>query len=78
MRIEYDEKADALYISLSERSYAFGRDLDDRRRIDFDADGRPIGVELLFPSLGIDLHDLPLDASVARQLTADYRFAVRV
>ncbi len=77
MRIEYDEKADALYIALNDRPYAFGRDLDDRRRIDFDAEGQPIGVELLFPSRGVDLHGLPLDASVGRQIAANYRFAVR-
>ena len=77
MRIEYDERVDALYIALADRPYAYGRDLDDRRRIDFDVAGAPIGVEVLFPSLGIDLQDLPLDGETAERLAAEFRFPVR-
>ena len=38
MRLEYDKEADAIYIKLSDMPYAYGKDLDDLRRIDYDAD----------------------------------------
>ena len=77
MTIEYDARADALYITLSEKAYSFGKELDASRRIDYAADGTPIGVELLFPSRGLDLHDLPLPPGIAAELSVDYKFAIR-
>ena len=53
MKVDYDEKADALYVTLSEARYAYGRDLDDSRRVDFAADDAVIGVEILLPSMGL-------------------------
>jgi uncharacterized protein YuzE len=49
MRIELDEAADALYVVLSDAPYAYGKDLDDSRRIDYSEDGSVIGIEILFP-----------------------------
>ena len=59
MYIKYDKQADAVYILLSNKPYAYGKDLDDERRIDYDADGNPRGVELLCVSTGVITDDLP-------------------
>jgi uncharacterized protein YuzE len=59
MKLRYDKKADAVYIILSNRPYAYGKDLDDERRVDYDADGNPRGIELLCVSTGVLTDDLP-------------------
>jgi uncharacterized protein YuzE len=59
MRLEWDRKADAIYIYLSDKAYASGKDLDDLRRIDYDSEGNPRGIELLGVSSGVNLCDLP-------------------
>ena len=59
MKIKYDEKADAVYIYLSDAPYAYGIELDNDRRIDYSADDIPIGVELLSVSKGVNPDDLP-------------------
>ena len=68
MRVEYDREADALYIWLRELPYAFGVDLDHARHLDHAEDRRPIGIELLNVSKGVDLDDLPERASLERLL----------
>ena len=45
-RIEYDREADAVYIYLRDVPYAYGKDLDDLRRIDYDANDNPRGKPL--------------------------------
>ena len=35
MEFKYDAQADAIYIYLSDKPYAYGKDLDDERRIDY-------------------------------------------
>lgn len=75
MRIELDQAADALYVVLSDAPYAYGRDLDDSRRIDYAEDGTVIGVEILFPSQGVNLQGLPLPAAAVRELQRDERLA---
>ena len=59
MRIEQDKEADAIYIYLSDAPYSHGKNLDNERRIDYDANGIPIGVELLCVSTGVITDDLP-------------------
>lgn len=39
--------------------YAYGKDLDDLRRIDYDAEGNPRGVELLCVSDDVNIDALP-------------------
>ena len=70
MDVEYDRDADALYVSLNDEPYSYGKDLDLRRRIDYAEDGTPVGVELLYPSLGVDLSDLPRADEIAQALRA--------
>jgi uncharacterized protein YuzE len=68
VKLEWDRKADALYIYLSDKAYASGKDLDDLRRIDYDSDGNPRGIELLRVSKGVDLSDLPFRNKIERLL----------
>ena len=68
MKIKYDRKADAVYILLSNEPYAYGKDLDEERRVDYDAEGNPRGIELLCVSTGVTTEDLPKRAEVERIL----------
>lgn len=67
-KCEYDREADAIYIYLSNKSYAYGKDLDDDRRIDYAADDTPIGIELLDVSKGVNLDNFPEQAEIAKCL----------
>jgi len=68
MELKYDRAADAIYIKLSNMPYAYGKDLDDLRRIDYDANGEPRGVELLCVSGGVITNDLPHRGEIERLL----------
>jgi uncharacterized protein YuzE len=68
MKVKYDKKADAIYISLTNKPYAFGKDLDEERRVDYDVDGNPRGVELLCVSAGVITDGLPERASIEKIL----------
>lgn len=73
----YDEEADALYILLApEADMEIDRTvgLSDRLHVDVDADGRPVGVELLYPSQsGVDL--APLRERFGLELRLPFTFA---
>jgi len=56
---KYDRDADAIYVYLSSDKYSHGEDLDEDRRIDYSSDNKPIGVELLSISEGVNLDSLP-------------------
>lgn len=56
---EFDWDADAVYFRLSNKPYAYGKDLDAERRIDYAEDGSPIGVEITCVREGVTLRDLP-------------------
>ena len=64
----YDREAGAVYVRLSDRPYAFGEDIDHERRVDYAADGTPIGIEVLCVSDGVDLSHLPQADEVADAL----------
>lgn len=72
LRMTYDRDADAAYIWLRDEAYAYGEDLDPARRIDYASDGRPLGVELLNVSDGVNLDDLPEQAAIRRTLEAHH------
>lgn len=74
-RSEYDREVDALYIVLADKPYVHGRDLDEVRRIDYAADETPSGVEILYPSKGVDLRGLPAHDVIARALEK-YHFPI--
>jgi len=48
MKIRYDPDADAMYIKLSDEEIKTTRKIDDNTILDYDKDGRVIGIELLF------------------------------
>ena len=75
MDCRYDEEADAVYIRLSDKDYSYGEELDRERRIDYSADGTPVGVELLCVSTGVDLRNLPEPRALAA-LLAKHRIKV--
>lgn len=68
MTFEHDEDADAIYIRLRETPYAFGHSLDDDRHIDFGPDEKPIGIEFLGVSHGVNLEDVPEREAIAQLL----------
>jgi len=68
MELKHDKVADAIYILLSNKPYAYGKDLDNERRIDYDANGEPRGVELLCVSDGVITNDLPRRGEIDRLL----------
>jgi len=68
MEVRYDKKADAIYVCLSDKLYAYGKDLDNERRVDYDANDKPIGVELLCVSTGVITDGLPDKAVIERAL----------
>ena len=68
MEFKHDAEADAVYISLSNKPYAYGRDLDNERRIDYASYNTPIGVELLCASKGVNLYGLPRKDEIAEIL----------
>ena len=47
MKIEYDQEANALYVTLREAEVAETNEVTDNVTIDLDADGRAIGIEVL-------------------------------
>ncbi len=69
MKLKYDEQAGALYIRISEANFDHTKTLDDNRRLDFGKDGTLIGIEILYPSLGVNVVGLPpSEAAVGRPL----------
>ena len=50
MKLEYDEPADAIYIALRDDAVASTREVDENIVIDVGADGKMVGIELLFVS----------------------------
>jgi uncharacterized protein YuzE len=73
--LRYDQEADAIYVRLTDEDYAYGEELDPERRIDYSADGKPIGVELLCVSTGVDLRNLPEREAIS-ELLSQHRIKV--
>ena len=67
-KCEYDREADAVYIYLNNKPYAYGKDLDEDRRIDYSTDDAPIGIELLDVSKGVSLDNFPEQDEIAECL----------
>lgn len=68
MRLEYDQQADAVYIRLRDLPTAFSHNLDLDRCIDYGSDQRPVGVELLGVSHGVNLDSVPERDAITRLL----------
>jgi uncharacterized protein YuzE len=73
MIIEYDDEADALYVAFEHIEPGAAkqqRELDERRIVDLDADGEPVGVEFLDYSNGVDLEGVPRADEIVQALIA--------
>jgi uncharacterized protein YuzE len=67
-RVSYDRTVQALYVRLADAPYDHGEDLDEDRRVDYAADGTPIGVEFLDVDEGVNLDGVPRAAEIAEAL----------
>ena len=74
---EYDPDADAIYVYLRDAKVVRTVPIDDLRNIDYDGQGRVVGVEFLDVSGGLDLHDVPFARRVG-QLISDLNLGIRV
>lgn len=68
MKLKYDREADAIYVYFSRKPYAYGKELDDERHIDYALDDTLIGIELLCVSKGVNLSGLPRAKEIAQLL----------
>ena len=68
MYLTYDEQADAVYVQFRRSAVSRTDELSDSVAVDYDGEGRPLGVEFLNVSLGIDLDQVPHRAQVAKLL----------
>lgn len=68
--LEYDESVDALYIEFASEPVASHVQLDDARGVDYATDGTVVGIEILSPSRGVELAELPNRRDVERVLRA--------
>jgi uncharacterized protein YuzE len=62
MKLFYDPDTDSLYIDLNARPGADAREIADGLVVDFDADGRPVGIDIQRASRNLDLSTLETQA----------------
>jgi uncharacterized protein YuzE len=58
MKIEYDKKADAVYIYLQEKEAAKTIELSEIVKVDLDKEGKLIGIEVLNATQRYSLSDI--------------------
>ncbi|MDP2914520.1 MAG: helix-turn-helix domain-containing protein [Candidatus Aminicenantes bacterium] len=69
MRVSFDRKANAAYIKISDSSIKETKEISDYCNVDIDANGKIVGVELLFVSeYSVDFRTWLDIASVAEYL----------
>ena len=69
MHLDYDPGSEAAYVQFLDEPVDATRQVDDDRILDFTADGRVLGLELLGVRGGVRLSGLPVDqGAVARLL----------
>jgi len=62
MKLHYDPDTDSLYIDLNARTGADAREIADGLVVDFDEDGRPVGIDIQHASRDLDLSTLETQA----------------
>ena len=62
MKLDYDPETDSLYIDLNARAGADAREIVDGLVVDFDAEGRPVGIDIQHASRDLDLSTLETQA----------------
>jgi uncharacterized protein YuzE len=65
MKLFYDPETDSLYIDLNARSGADAREIVDGLVVDFDEDGRPVGIDIQHASRDLDLSVLETQGLLA-------------
>ena len=68
MEYEYDANADCAYILINKLPYAYSKEIDDTRFVDYAEDDTVIGIELLYVSGGVDICDLPYETEIGKLL----------
>jgi uncharacterized protein YuzE len=58
MKIEFDKKADALYIELRKGKFHSNEKLDEDTVLDLDKNGKILGIEVLSASKKVSLKEL--------------------
>ena len=62
MKLHYYPETDSLYIELNAAPSAETREIADGVNVDFDAEGRPVGVDIDHASTKLDLSTLETSA----------------
>jgi uncharacterized protein YuzE len=68
MQLKSDEGVDALYVYFTQEPVTRTERVSDRANVDYDAGGQIVGVEILDPSDGVRLRDLPRSEDIGRLL----------
>ncbi len=58
MKIEYDKKADAIYVHFQQGKYEVSKEIADGIIVDYTKDGKVIGIEILEVSKRIPMKEL--------------------
>lgn len=58
MKIEYDREVDALYIRIQEKEVSYTREVEEGINLDFDKEGRVIGIEIIGATERYSLKDI--------------------
>jgi uncharacterized protein YuzE len=64
--LKIDRETDAAYVRIRSAPVARTQALDDRRIVDYEADGEIRGIEFLDVREGVDLRDLPYRPELER------------
>jgi len=62
MKLFYDPDTDSLYIDLNASPGVDAREIADGLVVDFDAEGRPVGIDIQHASRNLDLSTLETQA----------------
>jgi uncharacterized protein YuzE len=62
MKLHYYAETDSLYIDLAERPSADSREIVDGLVVDFDAEGRVVGIDIQHASQSLDLKTLETES----------------
>ena len=54
----YDDQADALYLRIREENRVRTEEFDDCHYVDVGEDGDPVGIEILYPDMGLALEEI--------------------
>ena len=74
MKVRYDEEANALYIKLQEKDYYESDEIQDGFILDYDAEGKIIGIEILDVDKYLAISDLAtVNFEINRRLTSTER-----